>query len=245
MMDSGKFIQVDRGAGAPRPANPSDQINKRLHAFLLLAESRYADGTAAQITDAAPPVHERCKRWHADDAFEMRRMSPLQNKVGTVTGYRVMIQQGRGPKGVRYHSSFRASHFDGSLAAALRHAKAWRDTTELKLGIRPGSLRSKGPERPWSGVSLIVSHSSTGRSYWGSNEAPGKKRLRAYIGRRTYVDAYHDLIRRIAERDGVPLPCELPSPPAPRREQVRRMIKAGLIDTPEPIGTKKQRQKSS
>lgn len=244
-MDSGKFLQLDRVAGALPPASPIDLIYMRRRAFLPLAESLDADCTAGQVTGTAPPVHERSKRWHADDAFEMRRISPLRNKVGTVTGYRAMIQQGRGPTVERFHCSFRASDFDGSLAEALRHAKVWRDATELKLGIKPGILRSKAPERPWSGVSLIVSYSGTGRSYWGSNSVPGKKRLRAYIGKRSYVDAYHDLIRRIAKRDGIPLPCELPLPPALRRDQARRMTKAGLVEIPQPIGSKKPRQKSS
>ncbi|MBM5458884.1 hypothetical protein H8F21_15060 [Pseudomonas sp. P66] len=227
-----------------QPTTRFELVYMRRREFLPLSESHDVDDTLALDVHSGPPVHERSKRWQSQDAFEMRRITKLQSKTGEVIGYRPMIQKGHGSDRERPNKSFRASDFGGSLDEALRQAKLWRDSTEIKLGIKPGRLRSKTVARPWSGVSLIVAKSTGARSYWGSNHVMGSKPLRAYIGKRSYIDAYHDLIKRIAERDGIPLPEELPSPPPPRDDQYRRMTKAGLTGIPEPSRRRKSRSKA-
>lgn len=191
--------------------------------------------------DLVPPVHIRSTRWQSDELFEMRRITLLQSKFGVLLGYRPMIQQGHGASRRKYHASFRAADYDGSLDQALIQAKAWRDQMEARLGIKPGSLRSKSSERPFAGVSLIVSNNPGARSYWGSNRVTGKSTLRVYIGQRSYAEAYHDLIRQVAERDGIPLPEELPTPPPPRLDQYKRMVKAGFTDIPLPAAKRRSR----
>ncbi|QIZ23154.1 Hypothetical protein (plasmid) [Pseudomonas putida] len=244
-MDSGKLRQNDIAGVDLQPSTRFELVYMRRREFLPLADSTDADETpdVDEDPDTGPPVHERSKRWQSQDAFEMRRITKLQSKTGEVIGYRPMIQKGHGSDRERPNKSFRASDFGGSLDEALRQAKLWRDSTEVKLGIKPGSLRSKSSVRPWSGVSLIGAKSPDGRSYWGSNHVIGIKPLRTYIGRRSYTDAYHDLIQRIAERDGIPLPEELPAPPPPRADQYRRMTKAGLTGIPEPSSRRRKSRK--
>jgi hypothetical protein len=243
-MDSGKSRQHNTAVPDIQSVTSFDLIFMRRRACLPLAEVVDVDGSPAVVAGCAPPLHERSKRWQSQDAFEMRRISKLYNKSKELIGYRPMIQQGHGADGERPNKCFRATDFGGSLEEALLQAKAWRDATESKLGIRPGNLRSRSAGKPWSGVSLIVSKSPMGRSYWGSNHVIGLKPLRAYIGKRSYIAAYHDLIQRIAERDGIPLPDELPSPPPPRADQYRRMSKAGLTDIPEPARRRASRSKT-
>ncbi|MGP0171343.1 hypothetical protein ACSVIJ_05595 [Pseudomonas sp. NCHU5208] len=175
----------------------------------------------------------------------MRRINPLHNKAGELIGYRPMIQQGHGPGSQRFHKSFRAADFNGALDEALQHAKEWRDNTEAKLGITAGSLRVRSAVRPWSGVSLIVSKGADCRAYWGSNRTADKPTIRVYIGQKSYIDAYQALIKKLSERDGIPLPDVLPMPPPPRSEQYRRMIKAGLSDIPAPVKKRQRRSKAS
>lgn len=235
-MDSGKLRQADRAMLDIQSVKTFDLVYMRRRAFLPLEDAPDVDDDPPGcVDDPGPPVYERSKRWRTQEAFEMRRITPLKNKSGKIIGYRPMIQQGHGAEAERFNQPFRASDFDGSLSEALRQAKIWRDATEARLGIKKGSLRSKTMQRPWSGVSLIVSKSPSGRSYWGSNHVIGKPALRAYIGKRSYIDAYHSLIKQIADRDGIPLPDDLPSPPPPRSDQYRRMLKAGLSGIPEPI----------
>ncbi len=243
-MDSGKLRQPTSAVPEVQSATSFDLIFMRRRACLPLADTVDVDDPPAVEVECGPPIHERSKRWQHQDAFEMRRISKLHNKSKELIGYRPMIQQGHGSDGERPNKCFRASDFGGSIEEALLQAKAWRDATESKLGIKPGSLRSRSAGKPWSGVSLIVSKSPTGRSYWGSNHVLGLKPLRAYIGKRSYTAAYHELIRRIAERDGIPLPDELPSPPPPRADQYRRMSKAGLTDIPQPARRRASRSKS-
>ena len=69
--------------------------------------------------------------------------------------------------------------------------------------------------------------------------------IRVYIGQKSYVGAYHALILKVAERDGIPIPDELPMPPPPRREQYQRLKKAGLTDIPEPHRKRAKRSGSS
>ncbi|SBW84324.1 hypothetical protein PVE_R2G0295 [Pseudomonas veronii 1YdBTEX2] len=243
-MDSGKSRQPDTSVPDVQSATSFDIIFMRRRDYLPLVEVIDVDEPPAVDAYCGPPVHERSKRWHSQDAFEMRRISKLHNKSKELIGYRPMIQQGHGADGERPNKCFRASDFGGSLEEALLQAKAWRDATESKLGIKPGNLRSRSAGKPWAGVSLIVSKSPVGRSYWGSNHVLGLKPLRAYIGKRSYTEAYHDLIQRIAERDRIPLPDELPSPPPPRADQYRRMSKAGLTDIPEPARRRASRSKN-
>lgn len=244
-MDSGKLRQTDRTLDDLQAVQSFEIVYMRRRAFLPLRETLPVEEEPLCVEDdLGPPVHERSKRWHTQELFEMRRISTLKNKSGSVIGYRPMFQQGHGAEAERFNQPFRASDYEGSLSEALRQAKIWRDATEVRLGIKPGSLRSKTAQRPWAGVSLIVSKSPGGRSYWGSNHVIGKQALRSYIGKRSYIDAYHDLLRRIAERDGIPLPDELPSPPPPRSDQYRRMTKAGLIGIPEPIRRRSPKPKT-
>lgn len=243
-MDSGKSSQPITAVPEIQSATCFDLIFTRRRSFLPLADTGDVDDPPAVKAECGPPVHERSKRWQSQDAFEMRRISKLHNQSKELIGYRPMIQQGHGSDGERPNKCFRASDFGGSLEEALLQAKAWRDATESKLGIKPGNLRSRSAGKPWAGVSLIVSKSPMGRSYWGSNRVLGLKPLRAYIGKRSYIAAYHDLIQRIAERDGIPLPDELPSPPPPRVDQYRRMSEAGLTGIPEPARKRSSRSRN-
>lgn len=188
----------------------------------------------------APPAHTRSKLWQSDEAYEMRRINTLTDKGEVLLGYRPMIQQGRGPTAKRYHASFRIAEL-GSQEEALRLAKQWRDDTEAKLGIQPGKRSSKVLRKPVSGISLIVSKNLDGRFYWGSDQAPGHRTIRVYIGKKSYVEAYQELFKRIAIRDDLPIPDELPLPPPPRMDQFKRMVKAGLTDIPRPSQKRKRR----
>lgn len=234
-MDSGKLRHPERPKVDLQPSGCIDLIYMRRRAFLPVSESaRFPEHLSATLL-CLPPAHKRSKRWLSDEAFENRRIEILLNKTGVCIGYRATIQQGHRPTVKRHSKSFRADDFDGNLEEALQQARLWRDAKEQELGIQPGHLRSKAAEKPWSGISLIVSKSQDGRSYWGSNREVGKQALRAYIGKRSYKEAYHDLITRIADRDGIPLPPELPAPPPPRADQYRRMTRAGLTGIPEPV----------
>lgn len=241
-MDSGKNCSSTlRTSKSLQPSACIDLIYMRRRAFLPQREgAELFDFPAPAAAPAAPP-HLRSKRWRSDEAFEMRRITPLFNKARELIGYRSMIRQGGGPHCERYVASFRADDFNGSLVVALQKAKAWRDAQEIELGIKRGNLRSKEKDAPWSGISLIVSKTGPVRSYWGSNRVVGSKSLRSYIGlRRSYTDAYHDLILRIAERDGIAPPAELPTPPPPRLDQFKRMTRSGLKGIPEPVRRKRR-----
>lgn len=236
-MDSGSFSPEDDGTCGRYPARYIELVYVRRRAYLPLAPGEQE----VERADTVPPVHVRSARWQTDDAFRMRRITQLTNKRGEVTGFRPMIQRGHGAAGKRYHAPFRASEFNGSIDEALRQAQLWRDNTEAKLGIQPGSLRSRPESLPWNGISLIVSKTAGGRAYWGSNRLQDKPMLRSYIGQKSYVEAYHALILKVAERDGIPVPDELPMPPPPRREQYRRLKKAGITDIPEPARKRAKR----
>ena len=241
-MDSGKPHHcADWAEGELQPSSHIELIYMRRRAYLPRAKSSEGPGV---VVDGLPPAHTRSTRWKSDEAFEMRRINPLLNKAGELIGYRPMIQQGHGPGSQRFHKSFRAADFKGSIDEALKHAKEWRDSTETKLGIAPGSLRVQSAALPWSGVSLIVSKGADCRAYWGSNRAADKPTIRVYIGQKSYIEAYQVLITKLSERDKIPLPEVLPLPPPPRREQYRRMIKAGLSDIPQPLTKRKRRSTS-
>lgn len=243
-MDSGKLRQSEWLEHDLQPISHIELIYPRRRALSLSVADTCTDLLAVGVANAdeiVPPVHTRSKRWHSDDAFEMRRITPLKNKSGELIGFRPMIQQGHGQSGRKVHASFRASDFDGCLNVALAQAKAWRDQTEVKLGIKPGSLRSKSVERPFAGVSLIVSNNPGARSYWGSYAVAGEKTIRRYIGQKSYAEAYREVILLVAERDQIPLPVELPDAPPPRPDQHRRMLKAGFTDIPSPEKRRKGR----
>ena len=241
-MDSGKLRQSEWLEHDLQPISHIELIYPRCRA--LSVADTYADLIAVCVANAdeiVPPVHTRSKRWHSDDAFEMRRITSLKNKAGELIGFRPMIQQGHGSSGRKVHASFRASDFDGNISVALAQAKAWRDETEVRLGIKPGCLRSKSVERPFAGVSLIVSNNPGARSYWGSDAVAGKKTIRRYIGQKSYAEAYREVILLVAERDKIPIPADLPEPPPPRPDQYKRMIKARFTDIPSPEKRRKGR----
>lgn len=243
-MDSGKPHHLaDRVEADLQPTSHIELIYMRRRAYLPRAKAPEVSGGLSTV-EGLPPAHTRSTRWKTDEAYEMRRINPLHNKAGELIGYRPMIQQGHGQGSQRFHKSFRAADFEGSIGEALKHAKEWRDSTEAKLGITAGSLRIQSDARPWSGVSLIVSKGAGCRAYWGSNRTADKQTIRVYIGQKSYTEAYHDLITKLAERDGIPLPEDLPLPPPPRTEQYRRMIKAGLSDIPKPPRTRQRRSKT-
>lgn len=236
-MEAGSFSTEDERTSERYPVRYVDLVFVRRRAYLPLAP---VEPEPERVEDC-PPRHLRSARWQSDEAFRMRRITALTNKRGEVIGYRPMIQQGYGAAAKRYHASFRASEFNGSLEEALKQAQLWRDHTEAKLGIKPGSLRSRSAPLPWNGISLIVSKGTGGRAYWGSNRLQDKPMIRAYIGQKSYVEAYHALILKVAERDNIPVPDELPLPPPPQRDQYRRMKKAGFTDIPEPARKRAKR----
>lgn len=236
-MDSGKLLrQPDSVVTELVPIGKIDLILIRRRSAPTVV--RAPDPDISPSDGGAPPAHARSKLWQTDEAYEMRRINTLSDKGEVLIGYRPMIQQGRGPTAKRYHASFRIADL-GSQEEALRQAKQWRDDTELKLGIHPGKRSSKVLKKPVSGISLIVAKNPGGRSYWGSDQAPGQRTIRVYIGQKSYTEAYQELFTRMALRDELPIPEELPLPPPPRMDQYRRMIKAGLVDIPRPIPKRK------
>jgi hypothetical protein len=236
-MDSGKVLrQPDWVAKELVPTGSIDLIFLRRRAAAPLEVETEFESHAPDRE--APPAHARSKLWQTDEAYEMRRITVLLDKGENVIGYRPMIQQGRGPTAKRYHLSFRIADL-GSQEEALRQAKQWRDDTELKLGIHPGKRSSKVLKKPVTGISLIVAKNPGGRSYWGSDQVPGQRTIRIYIGQKSYTEAYQELFRRMALRDDLPIPQDLPLPPPPRMDQYRRMIKAGLVDIPRPVPKRK------
>lgn len=236
-MDSGKLLrQPDSVVAELVPIGKIDLILIRRRSAPTVV--RAPDPDISPSESGAPPAHARSKLWQTDEAYEMRRINTLSDKGEVLIGYRPMIQQGRGPTAKRYHASFRIADL-GSQEEALRQAKQWRDDTELKLGIHPGKRSSKVLKKPVSGISLIVAKNPGGRSYWGSDQAPGQRTIRVYIGQKSYTEAYQELFTRMALRDELPIPEELPLPPPPRMDQYRRMIKAGLVDIPRPIPKRK------
>jgi len=239
-MDSGKVLRhldVDVHGAELCPVGSIDLLYIRSDYLLSVKEP---EPDALPPDRDAPPAHTRSKRWQSDEAYEMRRINPLTDKADVLIGYRPMIQQGRGPTSKRYHASFRVAEL-GSQEEALRLAKQWRDDTEAKLGIQPGKRSSKVLRKPVTGISLIVSKNLDGRFYWGSDQAPGQRTIRVYIGKKSYVEAYQELFKRMAIRDGLPIPEVLPLPPPPRLDQFKRMVKAGLTDIPRPSKKRKSR----
>ncbi|MDF9779121.1 hypothetical protein [Pseudomonas baetica] len=232
-----RHLDVDEHVAELRPVGSID---------LIYIRSDYLHSVKVPEPDSftpereAPPAHTRSKLWQSDEAYEMRRINALTDKDEVLLGYRPMIQQGRGPTAKRYHASFRIAEL-GSQEEALRLAKQWRDDTEAKLGIQPGKRSSKVLRKPVTGISLIVSKNLDGRFYWGSDQAPGQRTIRVYIGKKSYVEAYQELFKRMAIRDELPIPDELPLPPPPRMDQFKRMVKAGLTDIPRPSKKRKRR----
>ncbi|WP_264986044.1 hypothetical protein, partial [Pseudomonas aeruginosa] len=62
----------------------------------------------------------------------------LKNQDGEIVGYRPTIQQGTKEHRRDYYQTFKITP-EVSLSEALRAAMDWRDLTEKKLGIDPGS----------------------------------------------------------------------------------------------------------
>ncbi|MHC5195204.1 hypothetical protein ACYSUW_15715 [Pseudomonas frederiksbergensis] len=239
-MDSGKVLRhldVEAHGAELCPVGSIDLLYIR-SAYLLSVKE--PDPEPLLPERDTPPAHTRSKLWQSDEAYEMRRINPLTDKDDVLLGYRPMIQQGRGPTAKRYHASFRIAEL-GSQEEALRLAKQWRDDTEAKLGIQPGKRSSKVLRKPVTGISLIVSKNLDGRFYWGSDQAPGQRTIRVYIGKKNYIEAYQELFKRMAIRDELPIPDELPLPPPPRMDQFKRMFKAGLTDIPRPSKKRKSR----
>lgn len=238
-MDSGKlFLPLELAKADLVPIAAIDLV------YVRCAEYLATEKEAELATDVphrlAPPAHTRSKLWQSDEDYEMRRINPLTDKDKALLGYRPMIQQGRGPTGKRFHASFRIADL-GSQEEALRHAQQWRDDTEIKLGIHPGQRSSKMLKKPVSGISLIVSKTVGGRFYWGSDQVPGQSTIRVYIGKKSYVEAYQELFKRMAIRDGLAIPEDLPLPPPPRMDQFKRMAKAGLTGIPRPVEKRKRK----
>ncbi|HBP5005799.1 TPA: hypothetical protein L5632_003366 [Pseudomonas aeruginosa] len=191
--------------------------------------------TSADTLRLTAPRLMRQRRWRDDKRFQMRRIVILKNQDGEIVGYRPTIQQGTKEHRRDYYQTFKITP-EVSLSEALRAAMDWRDLTEKKLGIDPGSHSAACSSKSIASISLIVSQSPPYRAHWATNQtADGAPKIRVSIGVRNYQDAYEETVLRLAQREGIPPPEQIPLAPPPRRDQYRRMVKAGLQDIPKPL----------
>ncbi|HHH9443117.1 TPA: hypothetical protein ACP32N_005105 [Pseudomonas aeruginosa] len=172
----------------------------------------------------------------------MRRIVVLRNQQKEIVGYRPTIQQGTEERRRDYYQTFKPAP-DQTLEEVLKVAMDWRDSTEKKLGIVPGSHSAGHTTKPVASISLIVSQTPPYRAHWATNQtADGATKIRVSIGTRNYQEAYAETVTRLAEREGIAAPDVMPIAPAPKRDQYKRMLKAGLRDIPQPETSKSRRR---
>ncbi len=125
--------------------------------------------TSADTLRLTAPRLMRQRRWRDDKRFQMRRIVILKNQDGEIVGYRPTIQQGTKEHRRDYYQTFKITP-EVSLSEALRAAMDWRDLTEKKLGIDPGSHSAACSSKPIASISLIVSQSPPYRAHWATNQ---------------------------------------------------------------------------
>ncbi|WGK63421.1 hypothetical protein QAO71_17925 (plasmid) [Halopseudomonas sp. SMJS2] len=176
--------------------------------------------------------------WKTREAFEMRRIRTLHNADGAIVAYRPVIQQGHGESRHSYSTVFRIIHAVGP-EVTLKQAMLWRDAKEADLGIVNGARSKNSSHRYLTGLSLIVTKSRPYRAAWTSSENVDGKRVRVYIGRRGYQEAYEQAVRKLAELRGIALTLPIPSAPYPQSDQYERLIEMNIKDLPDRRKTKR------
>ncbi len=165
----------------------------------------------------------------------MRRIVPLRSPVtGDVVGFRPTIQQGKGESRQTHSTIYRVT-FDMCEAEALAAAKRWRDAKEAELGIFKGALSASSSTKIIQGLSLIVTRKPPYRAHWSSPDVGNGKRVRVWIGRRSYQQAYELAARKFAELKGLPTPEHIPLAPRPSAEQFERLVAIGIAEVPNPV----------
>lgn len=162
----------------------------------------------------------------------MRRIRTLHNDEGAIVAYRPVIQQGYGETRHSYSTVFRINHAVGP-EPTLKQAMQWRDAKEAELGIVAGARSKNSSHRYVTGLSLIVTKSRPYRAAWTSSEHVDGKRIRVYIGRRGYQEAYELAVRELAKLRGIALTLPIPSAPYPQSDQYERLIEMKIKDLPD------------
>ncbi|WP_370601821.1 hypothetical protein [Pseudomonas nitroreducens] len=207
-----------------------------------LSATRPPSPQIADSLDLATPQLTRQRRWIDDSRFRMRRIVVLRNQQKEIVGYRPMIQQGTKESRRDYYQTFKPTS-EMSMEQALQAAMEWRDNIEKMLGIVPGNHSAAGTSKPVACISLIVSQTPPYRAHWATNQtSDGIAKIRVSIGARNYQDAYAETVTRLAQREGIAAPDVMPLAPPPKRDQYRRMVKAGLLDIPQPETAKSRRK---
>tara|TARA_B100002003_G_scaffold243466_1_gene267976 strand:+ start:5846 stop:6436 length:591 start_codon:yes stop_codon:yes gene_type:complete len=170
--------------------------------------------------------------WKTREAFDMRRIRTLYNAEGVIVAYRPVIQQGYGETRHSYSTVFRINLAVGP-EATLKQAMRWRDAKEIELGIVAGARSKNSSHRYLTGLSLIVTKSRPYRAAWTSSEDVNGKRVRVYIGRRGYQEAYELAVRKLAKLRGVALTLPIPPAPYPQSDQYERLIEMNIKDLPD------------
>lgn len=168
-------------------------------------------------------------RWKTPEQYQMRRINTLKNAKGEITGYRPMIQQGRGRDRRTQSEVFPITErVDAGMALSM--AQRWRDKTEIVLGIHGGQISAKSAGRFLPGISLVVSTKAPFRAYWKWQRS-GHKKITVYLGaKQSYSSGYEALIVRICDHLQLPYPepSALPLPSSAQHERLRAMNIAGL-----------------
>ena len=170
-------------------------------------------------------------RWKTADAYALRRIVPLKDEDGNLTGFRPTIQQGRGESRQTHSEVFRITkQVNESMAMAM--AQRWRDKKEAELGISSGQISTKSASRFVPGISLVVSSEPPYRACWKWSSAKHPT-VTKYMGKKLGFEAsYRELVRRICEVLGCDEPDELTAP-IPNPVQYARLRSLGIADLPD------------
>ncbi len=170
--------------------------------------------------------------WNTAEEFEMRRIRTIVDSEGKIVAYRPVLQQGHGETRHSYSTVFRINKVVGHQVA-LDQAKAWRDAKEIDLGIANGARCKSSSDRFIAGLSLVVTKTRPFRAAWTSSEKVEGKRVRIYIGRRGYQEAYEQAARDLAALRGIALRDPIPPAPYPQSDQYERLIEMNIKDLPD------------
>lgn len=194
-----------------------------------IVEDQHADGESVPLDQDLP--FQAAGRWKTADAYAMRRIVPLKDDDGNLTGFRPTIQQGRGESLQTHSEVFRITkQVNESMAMAM--AQRWRDKKEAELGISSGQISTKSASRFVPGISLVVSSEPPYRACWKWSSAKHPT-VTKYMGKKLgYQASYRELVRRICEALGCDEPSEL-SAPTPNPVQYARLRSLGIADLPD------------
>ncbi len=200
-------------------------------------------GTKLEDDSEESPPFQAGARWTTIETYKMRRIFPMKDRMGNVTGYRPMIQQGRGKTRKTHSAVFRITEMvDSSMAMAM--AQDWRDKKEVELGISSGQISAKSASRFAPGISLVVSTKEPYRAYWKWAQK-GYSKVTVYMGeKKGYQASYLELVNRISEQLGSPAPKQV-SAPYPQPTQYARLFKMGIKDLPDRRATSRSDRAAS